>query len=127
MLALLLIYPRRSGPSARYTGRREVGAGRRWVRAMRPSASTFFELRVLHHPRGSCSASRERCGTDRAIAVGLQGAGVGDSYVNEVWSVFSPINGADGLKYIYTGQIDLDAFPDVMAFDDRALNLLMTR
>ena len=46
----------------------------------------------------------------------FKGAGGGRFYVNEFCSVFSPINGADGLEYIYIGQIDLDSwFSDPMA------------
>jgi hypothetical protein len=46
----------------------------------------------------------------------FKGAGGGRFYVNEFCSVFSPINGTDGLQYIYIGQIDLDSwFPDPLA------------
>ncbi len=38
----------------------------------------------------------------------FKGTGGGRFYVNEFCSVFSPINGADGLQYIYIGQIDLN-------------------
>ena len=45
----------------------------------------------------------------------FKGTGGGRFYVNEFCSVFSPINGADGLQYIYIGQIDLESwFPDPM-------------
>lgn len=43
----------------------------------------------------------------------FKGVGGGRFYVNEFCSVFSPISGADGLKYIYIGQIELDSwFPN---------------
>jgi hypothetical protein len=43
----------------------------------------------------------------------FKGAGGGRFYVNEFCSVFTPINGTEGWKYIYIGQIGLDSwFPD---------------
>lgn len=46
----------------------------------------------------------------------FKGSGGGRVYVNEFCSMFSPINGTDGLQYIYIGQIDLGSwFPDPMA------------
>jgi hypothetical protein len=46
----------------------------------------------------------------------FKGSGGGRFYVNEFSSVFSPVNGTDGLQYIYIGQIDLDSwFPNPLA------------
>jgi len=46
----------------------------------------------------------------------FKGPGGGRFYVNEFYSVFSPVNGIDRLQYIYIGQIDLDSwFPDPLA------------
>ena len=46
----------------------------------------------------------------------FKGSGGGRFYVNEFCSVFSPINGSDGLQYIYIGQINLDSwFPGPFA------------
>jgi hypothetical protein len=46
----------------------------------------------------------------------FKGTGGGRFYVNEFCSVFSPVNGSDGWKYIYFGNIDLDSwFPDPLA------------
>ena len=46
----------------------------------------------------------------------FKGSGGGRFYVNEFCSVFSPINGTDGLQYLYIGQIDLESwFPDPLA------------
>jgi hypothetical protein len=43
----------------------------------------------------------------------MKGAGGGRIYVNEFCAIFSPISDADGLRYVYFGQIDLDSwFPD---------------
>lgn len=45
----------------------------------------------------------------------FKGSGGGRFYVNEFCSVFSPVNGMDGLRYLYIGQIDLTSwFPDPM-------------
>ena len=45
----------------------------------------------------------------------FKGSGGGRFYVNEFCSVFSPVNGTDGLRYLYIGQIDLSSwFPDPM-------------
>jgi len=50
------------------------------------------------------------------LLAAFKGSGGGRFYVNEFCSVFSPINGADGLQYIYIGQIDLDSwFPTPLA------------
>ncbi len=46
----------------------------------------------------------------------FKGQGGGRFYINEFCSVFTPINGADGLHYLYIGQIDLDSwFPNPLA------------
>jgi hypothetical protein len=46
----------------------------------------------------------------------FKGTGGGRFYVNEFGSVFSPINGSEGLRYVYFGQIDLDSwFPNPLA------------
>jgi hypothetical protein len=50
------------------------------------------------------------------LLLAFKGSAGGRFYVNEFCSVFSPINGADGLQYLYIGQIDLASwFPDPMA------------
>lgn len=46
----------------------------------------------------------------------FKGTGGGRFYVNEFRAVFTPVNGNDGLEYIYIGQIDLDSwFTDPLA------------
>jgi hypothetical protein len=43
----------------------------------------------------------------------FKGSGGGRFYVNEFCSVFSPINGREGLEYLYIGQLDLGSwFPN---------------
>jgi hypothetical protein len=43
----------------------------------------------------------------------FRGIGGGRIYVNEFRSVLTPLNGEDGLQYVYTGQPDLGTwFPD---------------
>lgn len=50
------------------------------------------------------------------MLLAYKGAGGGRFYVNEFCTVFSPINGTDGLTYLYIGQIDLGSwFPEPMA------------
>ena len=45
----------------------------------------------------------------------FKGSGGGRFYVNEFCTVFSPINGVNGLQHLYIGQIDLASwFPDPM-------------
>jgi hypothetical protein len=46
----------------------------------------------------------------------FKGSGGGRFYINEFCAVFSPINGTNGLQYLYIGQIDLDSwFPAPLA------------
>jgi len=46
----------------------------------------------------------------------FKGSSGGRFYVNEFCSVFSPTTGADGLEYLYIGQIDLQSwFPDPLS------------
>lgn len=40
----------------------------------------------------------------------FKGTGGGRFYVNEFCSVFCPVNGTDGLQYIYIGQMNLDSW-----------------
>jgi hypothetical protein len=65
--------------------------------------------------RVKLSAERGRSTAEQIARLlsAFKGSGGGRFYVNEFCSVFSPINGTDGLQYIYIGQIDLDSwFPD---------------
>ena len=68
--------------------------------------------------RVKLSAERGRTVAEQVARLlsAFKGPGGGRFYVNEFCSVFSPINGADGLHYIYIGQIDLDSwFPNQLA------------
>ena len=78
----------------------------------RTSPRPDVEKRVkLSAERGKSSAAQ----IARLLSA-FKGTGGGRFYVNEFCAVFSPINGADGLQYIYIGQIDLESwFPDPMA------------
>jgi hypothetical protein len=62
--------------------------------------------------RVKLSAARGRSAAEQIARLlsAFKGSGGGRFYVNEFRSVFSPINGADGLQYIYVGQIDPDAW-----------------
>jgi hypothetical protein len=59
--------------------------------------------------RVKLSAERGRAAAEQIARLlsAFKGTGGGRFYVNEFRSVFSPINSADGLQYIYIGQIDL--------------------
>jgi hypothetical protein len=64
------------------------------------------------------SAEKGKSGAEQIARMlsAFKGSGGGRFYVNEFCSVFSPINGADGLGYLYIGQIDLQSwFPDPLA------------
>ena len=68
--------------------------------------------------RVKLSAERSRTVAEQVARLlsAFKGPGGGRFYVNEFCSVFSPINGAEGLHYIYIGQIDLDSwFPNPLA------------
>lgn len=58
------------------------------------------------------SAEKGRSGAEQIARMlsAFKGSGGGRFYVNEFCSVFSPINGTDGLQYLYIGQIDLDSW-----------------
>ncbi|MBC7363219.1 MAG: hypothetical protein H5U07_01590 [Candidatus Aminicenantes bacterium] len=72
------------------------------------SPRPFVEKRV----RLSSVISKERAARVAHMIRGVKGFAGGRFYVNEFRAIFAPVNKADGLKYIYIGQLDLnDWFP----------------
>jgi hypothetical protein len=65
-----------------------------------------FEKRVKLSAEKGTSAAEQIA----RLLSAFKGSGGGRFYVNEFCSVFSPVNGTDGLQYIYIGQIDLDSW-----------------
>jgi len=78
-----------------------------------PRPNVEKRVRLSAH-RGSAVAEQ----VARLLAA-FKGTGGGRFYVNEFRSVFTPINGDDGLQYVYIGQIDLASwFRDPLASDE---------
>lgn len=76
---------------------------------------TFPRPNVERRIRLSAERGKSAAEQIARLLSAFKGLGGGRFYVNEFCSVFSPINGADGLHYIYIGQIDLNCwFPDPM-------------
>ena len=74
---------------------------------------TFPRPDVEKRVKLSANSGRSAAEQIARLLSAFKGTGGGRFYVNEFCSVFSPINGTDGLQYIYIGQIDLDSwFPD---------------
>lgn len=77
---------------------------------------TFPRPDVERRVKLSVQRGRSAAGQIARLLSAFKGAGGGRFYVNEFCSVFSPINRADGLQYLYIGQIDLDSwFADPLA------------
>jgi hypothetical protein len=83
---------------------------------------TFPRPNVEKRVRLSAEKSKSAAWQIARLLSAFKGSGGGRFYVNEFCSVFSPINGTDGLQYIYIGQIDLDSwFPDPLASEKMPL------
>jgi len=77
---------------------------------------TFPRPNVEKHVNLSAEKGKSAAAQIARLLSAFKGASGGRFYVNEFCSVFCPINGTDGLQYIYIGQIDLDSwFPDPLA------------
>lgn len=74
---------------------------------------TFPRPDVEKRVRLSAERGRATAQQIARLLSGFKGSGGGRFYVNEFRSVFTPLNGLEGLQYIYIGQINLDIwFPD---------------
>lgn len=68
---------------------------------------TFPRPGVEKKVKLSAHRGRDVAGQIARLLSIFKGSNGGRFYVNEFCSVFTPVNGADGLEYIYIGQIDL--------------------
>ena len=74
--------------------------------------TTALFLGPMWEKKVKLSDERSRSAAEQAARLlsTFKGSGGGRFYVNEFCSVFSPVNGMDGLRYLSIGQIDLTSW-----------------